>query len=485
MISLLPTETIEDHRGQARTEERVSSTNRQINTVQPNTHTLQNVTVVGGEDITKDADTRGCGHSEVTLSELDGPKITLSRSSRTQEKDKPLPALFFVVLDIKEHEVTCVWGFDIDKLLYVTIPAKVLLHRDLETCKVGKDADTKTDTIPTSSTQNEWYFFENFLGCILQNEINEWTTLVAKDGIRLPAKLVLGVFFEHVVLHVVSKFKASAGQFVPGDLRWILPLPDHSSLQSGQCFLDIFNQLPGGWTKSCWLKTVSMAEATIANFQRDIFVNTNHVMVVHLQASYTEVTQWTQTSSGPQRVLVSTTNAGVQSALLSGFRQLLIKVFGAPAVHKYTSENLPEYLELCRKFIYKLDQENDLPMNVAIPHSLRNIFEDITGDRVDVSILNKPANMKVNFRLKDTVLTICPEQVQEIISIHLEKIQQFLTSFKRNDGFCHFRSIIVFGELANCEFIRQFIQNSFPGLRIYHDTNAMVKGAGSIGSKTE
>lgn len=163
------------------------------------------------------------------------------------------------------------------------------------------------------------------------------------------------------------------------------------------------------------------------------------------------------------------------------FRKLLISIIGSPVLTKFQKEYMEDFIDLFREFeVKKRDTkpESSGKQTFRVPVSLRELFETMTGEKIQDAINNMRIKDKVKWT-KDKMqidISLTKKFFDKAIEETVKHIEKLLQRRQMRDV----STILMVGGFSESPMLQQAVKCKFPKMRIINPPDAgsaVLKGA--------
>lgn len=163
------------------------------------------------------------------------------------------------------------------------------------------------------------------------------------------------------------------------------------------------------------------------------------------------------------------------------FRKLLISIIGSPVLTKFQKEYMEDFIDLFREFeVKKRDTkpESSGKQTFRVPVSLRELFETMTGEKIQDAINNMRIKDKVKWT-KDKMqidISLTKKFFDKAIEETVKHIEKLLQRRQMRDV----STILMVGGFSESLMLQQAVKCKFPKMRIINPPDAgsaVLKGA--------
>ncbi|KAK3577257.1 hypothetical protein CHS0354_030542 [Potamilus streckersoni] len=163
------------------------------------------------------------------------------------------------------------------------------------------------------------------------------------------------------------------------------------------------------------------------------------------------------------------------------YKQFLIGLVGNPVFQRFCNEHKDDHLDMCRDFEVKkrdIAPYKDTTVTIRIPSSLKEIFQDETGEDLldairQTGYAEKVSLMRDKLRVDASVMKdLFMKAIQETVS-HLKELM-------KDTHLCGISSILMVGGFSDSKMLQNAVRSEFPSLRIIVPQEAglvVLKGA--------
>ena len=194
-----------------------------------------------------------------------------------------------------------------------------------------------------------------------------------------------------------------------------------------------------------------------------------------------------QTDGGLRELHKATGGAWGGTKVDEEFNQMLIKIVGAPVLHKFRTEHTGDYLDLQRELEMKKRTINPATkgkITVKIPIALYELYKSETDESIEEAIEGSPFKDKLIW-LADKV-RIDAGVFKDLFKHCREKIVDHVKNLMQNTDVQGTKTLLMVGGFSDSEMIQDVIQKAFPNYSVIIPEDAglcVLKGAVIFGHR--
>lgn len=169
------------------------------------------------------------------------------------------------------------------------------------------------------------------------------------------------------------------------------------------------------------------------------------------------------------------------------YKQLLIKIVGAPIMMEFSRTHTADYVDMYREFETKkraITGETKGKVTIKIPISLVETFEEDTGEEIKETIENTKFSGKINW--VGDKCRITAEVFKGLFEVAGSQIIAHVNDLLQKPEIKDTNNIIMVGGFSESPILQHMIKQSFPNMRVIIPPEAglaVLKGAVLYGHK--
>ncbi|KAL3879867.1 hypothetical protein ACJMK2_032144 [Sinanodonta woodiana] len=163
------------------------------------------------------------------------------------------------------------------------------------------------------------------------------------------------------------------------------------------------------------------------------------------------------------------------------YTQFLISLVGNPVFRRFQVENIEDYLEMFREFEIKkreIAPDNDNKVTIRLPSSLKEIFEDESGEDLRKAIMQTKYSKEVS--LTGDKLRINASVMKSLFSNAIQSTVSHVKELMKDKVVRSISSILMVGGFSESKMLQHAIRTSFPNIKVIipHEAGLVIlKGA--------
>ncbi|KAK3578318.1 hypothetical protein CHS0354_004228 [Potamilus streckersoni] len=391
-------------------------------------------------------------------------------------------------------------------LVSMKAPTTVLIKPDGRTFdSFGYDAESKYSEL-ASDDNNEhkrWYYFRRFK-MMLHGKLGLDRNIDLEDETQksLPAKTVFSLTIRYLKEDMLknSKDKLSSGHLIEDEITWVLTVPAiwtdaakqfmrEAAIEAGIRTENLRIALePETASIFCRLLPVEkMVEGGgITSLKPGSIYMVLDAGVIDLNASSIggtiDITVHEVLSDGKLKELQKASGGAWGGTQVDeAYKQFLISLVGNPVFQRFQLEKKEDYLDMFRDFEVKkrdIVPDNDNKVTIRLPSSLREIFEDESGEDLRTAILQTRYANEMSFT--GDKLRINASVIKRLFSNAIESTVSHVKELMKERTVHGLSSILMVGGFSESKMLQHAIRSNFPNVKVIipHEAGLVVlKGA--------
>ncbi|XP_063411608.1 heat shock 70 kDa protein 12B-like [Mytilus trossulus] len=399
---------------------------------------------------------------------------------------------------LKDVEILAsqVWNSGTSGVASLKAPTSLLLRRHKEIVAFGFEAEEQYADITLDGKADHYYFFDRFK-MELHNNKNITSRMRLEDvrGQTLPAIEVFELSIKALIDHLQQTVKIKNIKIDTAKITWVLTVPAIWTDRAKQ-FMRESAELAG--IPHNMLKIALEPEAASIYCQtfpypgsKDITKAGSKYVVADLGGGTVDITVHEKLNDGTLKELERARGTACGGTSIDkAFYQLMIRVFGAPLLHKMKSHYPSCHLALERCFEgvkRTLHPDKTGYVNVTIPYAtLDSLCQSELGKNING--IAKSSSISKHFQLLGDKLRIDASFALSLFKSTSDSIVSLLESIVQKRILTDTAGIILVGGFAECKVIQENVQTAFPrqNIILQEDPGSVVlKGAVLFGYKSD
>ncbi|XP_052280102.1 heat shock 70 kDa protein 12A-like [Dreissena polymorpha] len=381
-------------------------------------------------------------------------------------------------------------------------PTVVLFDQKGEFNSFGYEAEDAYSELALDNEHHDWYYFSRFkmrLHHENNQKIHRDMDLQDDKGRKLPAITVFGKVIWYLKDHMLKALKKRGTEMKNEDIHWIITVPaiwaDSAKqfMREAAYKADIAgSQLtialePEAASLYCQYLPTEKIHGT-AGLTFDVASTGSKYMVIDLGGGTADITVHERHSGGGlKEVHKASGGAWGGTRVDEAFKQMLIKIIGAPVLDKFCEEHRADYLYLQRELEVKkrtMKPSTSGKITLKVPVNLREAYTKETGESIEDAIKGSPYAGKLVWHSDKIRLdaTIFKGLFKDCIDKIVEHIRDLLNhpEVKGTD------LMLMVGGFSESEMMHDAIENAFKKCRVIIPEDAglcVMKGAVIFGHR--
>ncbi|KAL3879883.1 hypothetical protein ACJMK2_032159 [Sinanodonta woodiana] len=383
------------------------------------------------------------------------------------------------------------------QMVSLKAPTTVLIKPDARTFdSFGYEAETKYSEL-ASEDNNEhkrWYYFRRFK-MMLHGKMGLRRNIDIEDETKksLPAKTVFSLVIRYLKEDMMkhSTDRLSSGHIREDEITWVLTVPAIWTDAAKQFMREAAVQ---AGIKNETLK-IALEPETASIFCRLLpvekmiegggmtsFKPGSVYMVLDAGGGTIDITVHEVLSDGKLKELHKASGGAWGGTQVDeAYRQFLISLVGHPVFRRFQVENKEDYLDMFREFEIKkreIAPDKDAKVTIRLPSSLKEIFEDKSGEDLRKAIMQTKYASEVSMtgdklRINAPVMKSLFDNATRSTVSHVKKLM-------KDTIVSRVSSILMVGGFCESKMFQHAIRSSFPNVKVIipHEAGLVVlKGA--------
>ncbi|KAL3879605.1 hypothetical protein ACJMK2_031893 [Sinanodonta woodiana] len=376
-------------------------------------------------------------------------------------------------------------------------PTTVLIKPDRKTFdSFGYEAETRYSELASddNNEHNKWYYFRRFK-MMLHGKMGLDRHIDIEDETQKPllAKTVFSLVIRYLKEDMLKNIKdrLSSGHIKDDEITWVLTVPAiwtdaakqfmrEAAVEAGIENENLKIALePETASIFCRLLPV---EKMIEGGGMGCFKPGSVYMVLDAGVGTIDITVHEVLSVGKLKELHKASGgAWGGNQVDEAYRQFLISLVGNPIFHRFQVECKEDYLDIFRDFEIKkrdITPDNDNKVTIRIPSSLKEIFEDESGEDLRKAIMQTKYSNEVS--LTGDKLRINASVMKSLFSNAIQSTVSHVKELMKDKIVRSISSILMVGGFSESKMLQHAIRTSFPNVRIiipYEAGLVILKGA--------
>ncbi|XP_062599964.1 heat shock 70 kDa protein 12A-like [Saccostrea cucullata] len=378
-------------------------------------------------------------------------------------------------------------------LLTLKTPNCVLFNKDKVFDSFGYEAENKYSELTLNEQHEEWYYFKRFKMSIFNKEepLSKAVKIKSIDGKEMVAFDVFSAAIEFLRKHLLYSLEQQGAVFRETDICWVLTVPAigndsarqfmreaavKAGISGNQCLI-----APEPMVGLLYCKKLPMqSEGGVQGF--GVFSKGSKYLVLDCGGGTIDITVYeVQHNLNLKELYKASGGSGGGTHLDEAFRQMLIKIVGAPILNDFARSYTDDYMDLFREFETKkrnfTGNKKD-KVNIRIPISLVETFEEDTGEDIKEATENTTYSGKITWiRGK---IRITAEVMKSFFEEAGDQIVDHVKDVLKKPEISGTNNIMMVGGFSESPILQDMIKQSFPDMRVIIPPEpgvAVLKGA--------
>lgn len=394
------------------------------------------------------------------------------------------------------------WAAGSRSLVSLKTPTCVLFDKDKVFDSFGYEAEDKYSELAEEEEHQEWYFFRRFKMSLFNKKerLSEDVKIKSTDGKEMKAIDVFSAAINFLRGHLLDTLEKRATGVRETDIQWVLTVPaiwDDAAKQ----FMRVAAEKAG----------IAREQLLIALEPEAASLYCKHLPVERLQAeggaqgfvAFSKGSKYLVLDCGGGTVDITVHEVQVDLTLkelykASGgawggtqvdeaYKQMLIKIVGAPIINKFAEEHTADHVDMYREFETKkraITGDTKGKVTIKIPISLVEMFQEDTDEDIKDSIENTKFSGKINW--VGDKCRITAEIFKGLFEAASNNIVAHVTDLLKKHEISNTNNIIMVGGFSESPILQHIIKQAFPHMRVIIPPEAglaVLKGAVLFGHK--
>ncbi|KAK3578319.1 hypothetical protein CHS0354_004229 [Potamilus streckersoni] len=383
------------------------------------------------------------------------------------------------------------------QLVSMKAPTTVLIKPDGRTFdSFGYEAESKYSEL-ASEDNNEykrWYYFRRFK-MMLHGKMGLNRNVDIEDETQksLPAKTVFSLVIRYLKEDMLknSKDKLSSGHLTEDEITWVLTVPAiwtdaakqfmrEAAIEAGIKNENLKIALePETASIFCRLLPV---EKMVQGGGMTSFKAGSVYMVLDAGGGTIDITVHEVLSDGKLKELQKASGGAWGGTQVDeAYKQFLISLVGNPVFQRFQLESKEDYLDIFRDFEIKkrdIAPDNENKVTVRLPSSLKEIFEDESGEDLHTAI--KQTRYANEVSLTGDKLRINASTMKSLFSNVVQSTVSHVKELMKERAVSSVSSILMVGGFSESKMLQHAVRSNFPNVKVIIPQEAglvVLKGA--------
>lgn len=219
-----------------------------------------------------------------------------------------------------------------------------------------------------------------------------------------------------------------------------------------------------------------------------VYGNVMFIMTLYVQGGTVDITvHEVQPNFNLKELYKASGGAWGGTQVDEAYKQLLIKIVGAPIITEFSKSHTADYVDMFREFETKkraITGETKGKVTIKIPISLVETFEEDTGEDIKETIENTKFSGKITW--VGDKCRITAEVIKSLFEVAGDQIVQHVKDLFTKSEISGTNNIIMVGGFSESPILQHMIKQAFPNARVIIPPEAglaVLKGAVLFGHK--
>ncbi|CAG2215809.1 unnamed protein product [Mytilus edulis] len=402
---------------------------------------------------------------------------------------------YATVKDLKTDSFTyCTAEWKGTNLWSKKAPTSIMMDENKQCVAFGYEADSQYFNLLAADEHTDYYYFTQFKQ-VLYNQILARTTKISDiTGKEMKAIDVFSQAIQFVRRHIQRQVKqTNAIDLKDEELYFVLTVPSTKGDAAETFIKDAAKQAGLQDDNFC------IAEEPIVSSMFCLGLRTTRIqsrfdatvksgmkyMVIDLGGAYTDITVYQiQLNSTIQEVVPQGGGPWGGTSVDDKFITLLEDIFGETVMTRFKTEQLEDYIDLCRQFesrkrMVKINQENDI--DISMPGSFISLLKQIR--KMSIGEAAKQIHLDDDeIRCSGQKLFLPAKCFKRLFEQTLASLITSVGKILSNTKLSDLKTMIMVGGFSECELVMHAVKAEFGGnsMKIITPAEAglaVVKGA--------
>ncbi|XP_062620275.1 heat shock 70 kDa protein 12A-like [Saccostrea cucullata] len=388
------------------------------------------------------------------------------------------------------------WASDFGGLVTLKTPTCVLFNKDKGFHSFGYEAEDKYSELRVDGEQYEWYYFRRFSVPL----INRWApflnTLIMKsmDGKEMMALDVFSAVIKFFRGHLLHSLEQEGTRIHETDIGWVLTVSaicDNSARQfmreaavragiaGDQLLIALEPEVASLYCKHLPVDKLQH-EVGVQGFEA--FSKGSKYLVLDCGGLNVDITVYkVQPDLSLKELYRASRGALGGKQVDEAFKQMLIKILGAPVIDLFADSFTTDYVDIFREFETKkrvITSETKVEVTLKIPISLVFTFQENTGENITKTIENSTYSGKIKW--VGNRCSITADVMKSFFKVAVDPIVNHVRDILKKPDISDTNNIIMVGGFSESPILQDMIKQSFPDVRVIIPPEpglAVLKGA--------
>ncbi|XP_053398568.1 heat shock 70 kDa protein 12A-like [Mercenaria mercenaria] len=387
------------------------------------------------------------------------------------------------------------WNAGSMSLISLKAPTAVLFDERQQFHSFGYDAENEYKELAADKEHHNWYFFKQFkMRLYEKKKISREMELEDSTHKKMKAKKVFGAVIKYLKDHLLEKLESSGTKVENNDIHWVLTVPAiwpdsakqfmreaayEAKIDGGQLSIALEPEAASLYCQT--IPTDMIIGSDGAKFQ--VASPGTKYMVIDLGGGTADITvHEKQVDGGLKEVHKASGGAWGGTKVDEEFKQLLIRIIGAPVYQTFCDENTEDMLDLQRE----LETKKRSPLSktarkvtIKVPVKIAETYKKETGEDIKEAIEGCPRyNGKMTW--DNDKLRMDVAVYKNLFQGCCDKIINHIKDLMKKPGVKGTNIFLLVGGFSESDLVSNAIKTAFPDVKVISPREAglaVVKGA--------
>ncbi|KAK3602816.1 hypothetical protein CHS0354_026367 [Potamilus streckersoni] len=380
-------------------------------------------------------------------------------------------------------------------LLSLKQPTCVLCNSKGEFDSFGYDAENKYTALAEDDKHHSWYFFRRFKMVLHEKQIKRGMEVEDDKGRKLPAIKVFGMAIHYLKTHLLNTLEKQGTGLKADDIHWILTVPAIWTDSAKQFMREAADEagIDGR------LLTIALEPEAAAMYCQLLSsdhlsskgrFDDNKYMVIDLGGGTADITVHEKQHDGTiKEVHKASGGAWGGTKVDEEFKQMIIKIIGAPSFKTFCDENKDDNMEMLRELETKkrsIRTDKEEKITIKVPVALKDTYEKKSGETIKDAVEQTQYKGKIQWTADK--IRLDAELFRSLFQNCIRKITEHLADLLEKPGVKGTSTMLMVGGFSECQLMQEAIKRAFPKPKVVIPNEAglvVLKGAVIFGHRPQ
>ncbi|XP_061165022.1 heat shock 70 kDa protein 12B-like [Saccostrea echinata] len=394
------------------------------------------------------------------------------------------------------------WTAGSRSLVSLKTPTCVLFNKDKVFDSFGYEAEDKYSELAEEEEHEDWYFFKRFKMSLFNKEeqLTKAVKIKSIDGKEMVALDVFSAAIKFLRGHLLHTLENRATGVRETDIQWVLTVPAiwddpakqfmreaavRAGISGDQLLIALEPEAASLYCKHLPVERLQ-SEGGVQGF--GAFSKGSKYLVLDCGGGTVDITvHEVQPDLNLKELYKASGGAWGGTQVDEAYKQMLIKIVGAPIITEFSRTHTADYVDMYREFETKkraITGDTKGKVTIKIPISLVETFEEDTGEDIKETIENTKFSGKITW--VGDKCRITAEVIKSLFEVAGDQIVDHVKDLLKKPEISGTNNIIMVGGFSESPILQHMIKQSFPDMRVIIPPEAglaVLKGAVLFGHK--